>query len=610
MKQIYNLIVLLACFFFTSCEKDTEPEQLAPSVELLELTDMSRTVVTLHGKLDASDLNSIEEVGFKVGKASDLSDAQLYPAKDFKENLEDVSAEVRGLEVGGTYFYAMYVSNGISLSSSEIQAFTTLTNSPPYPSEVTKADSTRAYFTAKIVDNGGAPVTTKGFCWSTKTKPTIFDSFKVIESSGDDMEIVVPEMKSGITYYIRTFAENANGFTYSKEVKFQLPSPGIYKLKDLLAFRDAVNSGESIDQWLDKEGTVNLFADIDLASVENWIPISRIDEGVIFDGNGFTVSNMKINMDGLKVDRVGFIGMNQSIIRNLTIGKGSIIKGVNDVKADCVGGLCGISWDKIESCVSYCQVELKNMDSDQIKVGIVGGLCGSGAFFIDCYSYGNVIVDAKDAFVGGLVGHGSKMENCINRGDVKGLWCTGGIAGACSTEMGTYLKNCKNYGTIIGAGNACQGIGFGVKYMNACINYGSISGEANWISGVGSVYDLDGKETIQENCVNEGNVTGTGFVGGVSSHVDLGAIVRNCLNRGTVTGESNTSGIAAIVDGTVFACENAGAVIGGPYSGGIVGRIEKTGVVTKCIYGGTLNGTAVTKNNAVGDIMLGGVFEP
>lgn len=721
MKQIYNLIVLLACFFATSCEKDTEPEQLAPSVKLLELTDMSRTVVTLHGKLDAPDLNSIEEVGFKVGKVSDLSDAQLYPAKDFKENLEDVSAEVRGLEVGGTYFYAMYVSNGISLSSSEIQAFTTLTNSPPYPSEVTKADSTRAYFTAKIVDNGGAPVTTKGFCWSTKTKPTIFDSFKVIESSGDDMEIVVPEMKSGITYYIRTFAENANGFTYSKEVKFQLPSPGIYKLKDLLAFRDAVNSGQSIDQWLDQEGTVNLFADIDLGSVENWIPIGGLVDkpslNYSFDGNNFAIRNMKMNYSDVNLTwYYAFIGRSTQSIKNLRI-ENAVVKTQASDAWYYTAGVCGNAMGSVDNCSVSGVIE---------GTGIVGGICGDSYSMIknckneatinghfvtagisgriygtvnDCLNTGQITDIGGNAMDGDIAmgigycdGVDSAIGNCINRGAISGASAVAGVGGIADRNDNGIIEACTNYGNVtssskevagislgaettgiirecINYGNVTYtgtsvvqrgigGVAVGVKEILACENHGEISGTTRYVHGIGrskvrilacknfgkvsgdsEVSGIGWSDEIIEcinkgaviskedctsgigyayssikSCTNEGTITcGDNFVGGISFSVTSTCTVLSCLNKGSIIGNYQIGGIAGGTQGSITSCENQGAITGATEAGqdvaGICGQVNG-GKVTKCIYGGTVNGKAGTKDNAVGNILGNGVFEP
>lgn len=723
MKQIYYLIVLLlVCSFFASCEKDTDPEQLAPSVELLELTDMSRTVVTLHGKLIVPDLNSIEEVGFKVGKASDLSDAQLYPAVGFKENLEDVTVEVRGLEVGGTYFYAMYVGNGISLNTSEIQAFTTLTNSPPYPSEVIKSDTARAYFTAKILDDGGAPVTSKGFCWGTRAKPTIFDSFKVIEGSGDDMEIFVPEMKAGITYYIRTFAENANGFTYSKEVMFQLPSPGIYHLNDLLAFRDAVNSGQSIDQWLDEEGTMNLFADIDLASVENWIPIGGLNGGpdleCPFNGNDFVIRNMKMNYSDVKLTwNYAFIGRSNKSIKNLHI-ENAVVKTQISEAWYYTAGICGNAMDSLNNCSVSGIIE---------GTGIVGGICAdsysmiknckneaaiSGHFMTagisariygmasDCLNTGDITDTGGNeqdgdvtAGIGYCSGVNASIFNCINRGAISGASAVTGIGGIGNENVNGVIEACTNYGDVTSSSKAVVGISLGsegtgivrrcinhgnvthtgtsqsykgvagisvgVNEIVECENYGGVSSTTHYADGIGrskisiiscknngkvsgdsDVSGIGWSTTIKgcinkgvistkengasgigyayssvENCTNEGTITCGGyFAGGISASVPFECTVLSCLNKGDIIGSYQIAGIAGVAHGSIVSCENQGNITGAAIIeiqdiAGICGQLNG-GKVSSCIYGGTVNGKAGTKDNAVGNILAGGVFEP
>ncbi len=66
-----------------------------------------------------------------------------------------------------------------------------------------------------IVSDGGRPVTRQGFCYSTSnTAPTLSDS--VIDAAlGTNFESIISGLTPGTVYYVRAFAINASGTSYS-----------------------------------------------------------------------------------------------------------------------------------------------------------------------------------------------------------------------------------------------------------------------------------------------------------------------------------------------------------------------------------------------------------
>ena len=96
-----------------------------------------------------------------------------------------------------------------------------------------------------------------------------------------------------MTYIGKYSSANASKIT---NIIFNGPAeevPGIATAQDLLDFAAAVNSGASIEKWQAKDGGVNLLADIDLSSVENWVPIgnAKCAAGAadpVIDGNAWT----------------------------------------------------------------------------------------------------------------------------------------------------------------------------------------------------------------------------------------------------------------------------------------------------------------------------------
>lgn len=81
-----------------------------------------------------------------------------------------------------------------------------------------------ATFKGAIASIGSAKVTKHGFCWSTSEDPTI--SSTGICNLGDsekakDFTYNAYSLEPSTTYYIRAYAENAEGISYSNQMKFQ-----------------------------------------------------------------------------------------------------------------------------------------------------------------------------------------------------------------------------------------------------------------------------------------------------------------------------------------------------------------------------------------------------
>ena len=80
-----------------------------------------------------------------------------------------------------------------------------------------------ALFKGGIVSIGSQKVTKHGFCWDTKEQPEVGSGSSC--NMGDcatakDFEYSVSQLKSGTKYYVRAYAENAEGISYSGQQTF------------------------------------------------------------------------------------------------------------------------------------------------------------------------------------------------------------------------------------------------------------------------------------------------------------------------------------------------------------------------------------------------------
>ena len=88
-------------------------------------------------------------------------------------------------------------------------------------SDPTNITNTSAVLAGEVMQDGGSDVTARGICWSTSPHPTIEDS-KTTEGEGLGIfNSTLTGLVSGQTYYVRAYATNSAGTSYSSEVSFE-----------------------------------------------------------------------------------------------------------------------------------------------------------------------------------------------------------------------------------------------------------------------------------------------------------------------------------------------------------------------------------------------------
>ena len=76
-----------------------------------------------------------------------------------------------------------------------------------------------------IVSDGGAPITERGFVYSTTANPTVDSGTKALSAdTTDTFASKLAKLNAGATYYIRAYAVNSVGVSYGEELKFITPA--------------------------------------------------------------------------------------------------------------------------------------------------------------------------------------------------------------------------------------------------------------------------------------------------------------------------------------------------------------------------------------------------
>ena len=215
-------------------------------------------------------------------------------------------------------------------------------------------------------------------------------------------------------------------------------------------FRDWVNGtytpaeGETATQHA--SACAKLTANIDMNSVcseaiGSWDPISRYDLNIrwsgTFDGDGYTLSNLYVNMT---TEGAGMFGYTMyCTIKNITFS------GVNITGTTYYTGIIGY--------ITYGSVTNVTVRDGVITGGFaVGGICGvqESSTVSHCTNHAQV---TGSVFVGGICGApGGTIEYCTNYGAVKGTGDNngniGGIGGG--AQSGGNISHSANYGNVEG----------------------------------------------------------------------------------------------------------------------------------------------------------------
>ncbi len=311
-----------------------------------------------------------------------------------------------------------------------------------------------------------------------------------------------------------------------------------YQIKteaDLIELRIQVNENglTYAKEWFQLVNNISL--------TDEWTPIGNSDTVFMgnLDGNGLTISNLKITAGGTYTGLFGCAA--QSTFRNLNL---------TDVDITGTGLYCG-------SVVGYVPQSKGSINLMDITAAVnvkgkdhTGGLVGIGYVIAEgCTVSGSV---SGDGMVGGLVAGSRRGDvygtfiDCVNRADVSSTTTYGGSAAGIQAGSASKPQNsftgCINSGTIIasGADSHAAGIANGAQKIENCQNSGAISAVSH-ACGIGNGANI-------EKCSNTGSVNG-----GVAAGIATGYVLRIsfCSNTGAI--EATAGGASAKREYGIFA---------------------------------------------------------
>lgn len=323
-----------------------------------------------------------------------------------------------------------------------------------------------------------------------------------------------------------------------------------------------IRSAEELDTLIRKElnGNFKLVKDIDLSDYrsntntanQGWLPIPNFTG--VFNGNGHTISGLRINRTGSS-----FLGLFGSVkgatIKNVTVALGGDILG-----SSAVGVIAGRTTHVTNNgAVLENNQVIGNGHTVRATalLGYAGGLIGYSGdntrLENNQVDHINILTNGVSNYAGGLVGaarNSSLFDNAINRAKVEAYSYAGGIAGvtygysAQAHSNGTLVtKNIVDTESSVQGRGSYAGGAFGAIYegseVRQTLTHAKVIGKGSYNGGfAGVIYD---RSTVDQSAAY-GSVEAVRYTGGFVGALYNSASVSNSYARGAVTGTTELGG--------------------------------------------------------------------
>ncbi len=146
---------------------------------------------------------------------------------DPERAMRSTSWDLEELEPGRRYYVRSFAENLAGVSYGPEITFETRDGRPVLTTRaVSGITTTSAQSGGEISDDGGAPVTARGVCWSTTQNPTTSNTCTSNGSGTGSFTSSITNLNPDTRYYVRAYATNAAGTAYGSQREFRTQASG------------------------------------------------------------------------------------------------------------------------------------------------------------------------------------------------------------------------------------------------------------------------------------------------------------------------------------------------------------------------------------------------
>lgn len=534
-----------------------------------DVTDVVHNAATCGGKITDYGGHTITEMGVCWSTAAMPVFADNHAVATTKKDNSFV-CRLSGLKKETVYYVRAYVktSDNIIFYGDDQKFVTTKEVKLPVLSNVsvTNIQTNSATFVGAIASDGNSEITECGFCWSDVAEPTIDDNKVNCDPQSSEMGKNITSLSEDSKYFVRSFARNAMGYSYSELVSFETK---------------AVTKPEVSAVMVENIGRTTAYVSASIVSTGN-ADVNEVGfcwalspNPTVYDNKmSCEVSEMfKGKLTGLPVQTTVYV--RAYAINSKGTGYG------NDVSFTTIDTDIDV-WDGVSVATSFGGG--MGTESDPIIINSAAQLklladnVNKGTTYFDVYFTLDVNINLNNHKWSPIGSSSHPFQGSFNGNNhlISGIYINSpnvmeqGLFGY--INAGNYISDLYVNGTIIGnekIGGLC-GVAYNYKTISNCHSNCNVQGNSD-VGGLIGYVECDTKMTFTLiNCSNQGNISG------VKSNV--GGLIGYSKCCGYNSGRYANIKIVNVL--------NKGDIIANSYAGGVVGYLYS--------MGGTYYGTSYT----------------
>lgn len=228
-KDVFKsiLLVLTCIVFVLSCSSsdDSDPPAsttTAPTVTTTSATAINQTSAVSGGNVTSDGGATITARG--ICWATTANPTTANPKTTDAGTTGVYSSTMTGLTANTLYYVRAYATNSVGTAYGTQISFTTTNVTVALPvvttSTTTAITQTTASSGGNVTNQGGAPITARGVCWSTTVNPTITNDKTTDAGTTGAYTSSITGLIANTTYYVRAYATNSGGTAYGAQVNF------------------------------------------------------------------------------------------------------------------------------------------------------------------------------------------------------------------------------------------------------------------------------------------------------------------------------------------------------------------------------------------------------